>query len=374
MGKSPLNIFLYPYNLYEPYILLLGRALQRINPQIKIYWDELYRGEIKFTTFPPHSFYNSIIHLHWIPEYSHYFGKKAYRMGYFQTELLYGKVAKSMLLILKMKKKYGVKVIWTIHNADNPSLHMRPTWISFWHRVVNRLSDGYIFHCRSAQKDFFEKGNRLKPSFVIPHGNFINVYGPIVKDRIEAKRILGITENMIVFLILGWIKKSKNLDWLIPNLKNLDFPYIRFIIAGDALEEPGWLIKECINDKRFIFMQYFIPNYNLRWILAAADFLINAQTRGYTSASNITALSYGLPVIGIDWGCASQIIRNGENGFLYTQDTFMEVLKQAIALRQDSNKYEKMRYSTLETMRQDQYSWEKIAKKTLDAYWAILKT
>jgi glycosyltransferase involved in cell wall biosynthesis len=366
---------MYPglWNTPNPYWILLKNALEKISPGTKVFLDTLFQCDYNNTQLKPGA--KMIIHIHWIPEMRYPAARFSYRLGRFQTDLIYyRKIIKQFLMMRALKKNRNAKIIWTVHDADNSfASSSRPTWTSFFLFWTKILADGYIFHCQSAKKEFLET-NKNKFSSVIPHGNYIDHYGPIIQNRNDAKALLGLQSEEVTFLIMGWIRKSKNLSWLIPRLRELPHHNIRFIIAGFPQDQAKWLTAEFFKDRRFILMPRFIPDHQLRWLLAASDFLLNAQMRGYVSGSTITALSYGLPVIGINWGCASTLISHGKNGFLFTNENIVAVLKQAIATRHSASRYTAMRRAAFASMQQKVFTWESIAEKTLSAYQSISRS
>jgi glycosyltransferase involved in cell wall biosynthesis len=105
-------------------------------------------------------------------------------------------------------------------------------------------------------------------------------------------------------------------------------------------------------------------------LFAAADFFISAQQRGYISGIAVAALSYGLPVIQLNWGCASSIIQHGKNGFLFEKENFQKVAAQAISIRIGADSYQKMRSMALDSAKCLDLAG--IAAKTIDAYLQVL--
>ncbi|MBI1974794.1 MAG: glycosyltransferase family 4 protein [Parcubacteria group bacterium] len=359
MQPKSLEIYLYPgTEVINPYMVLLREALQKVDPNATILPEAI-------ETLSPRCIRKDlsrriIIHAHWLPE--------CYPAHWIRAVGCYGKITAHFLTMSLMKLRCGAKVIWTVHHANVG--HLKPFWTSLFWRWLVWLSDAYIFHCTQSEKDFFRTYQR-KPSFVIPHGHFTDAYGPPVPNQKSARSKLGLPQNTKIFLILGVIRESKNLDLLLTKLKGLESNGVSFLIAGRPMMKEWPQVRRRYNtDPRFIFRDDFIPHKDLPHFFAAADYLINGQERGYASGITVAALSYGLPTLQLNWGCASTIIRHGINGLLFDWNALHHAVTQALEIREDETRYRQMRRSAIEIMQQ--YDWDAIAKQTLLAYQEVL--
>jgi glycosyltransferase involved in cell wall biosynthesis len=376
MQDFPIDIFFYPtYRGENPYIRLLAEKIRKINPQANVYYyyHELVRYCPKVKKWNPRK---KIVHIQFLPEYFHVdqdptrYGNFLFR--HIERNKPYIKVIREFLSLEKLKRRYGLKFIWTVHNRN--SYHIRPTWTSFLSKyVIFRLADAFIVHCGQEAKDP-DIAKTGKPIFIVPHGNYIGCFGEIVEDRAEAKLTMGIPQNVPTFLIFGKIHQAKNLKYLLSCLSKLPQQNLLFIIAGRPIKRDIYTIaKEYASDRRSLFILRHIPNEQIRWSMSAADFLINAQIRGYVSGVLMLALSYGLPEIVIKWGCAPMIVKDGINGFLFREEPGMleNAISRALYILNNPMQYRQMRLMALETVRA--FSWDTVAEKTLDAYYQTLK-
>ncbi len=357
-----IDVFFFPGGKQSnPYIRLLEDALQKSGDDIRIFSNAI--EELSPICFKKYIGRKTIIHLHWVPEFYPRLKIKLRWMYQLFSFLKYAKLFLQMVVITIMKYLKGAKVIWTVHNEN--VFHLRPFFTTIFGWWFSILTDAYIFHCRF-------NSYTPKPSFVIPHGNFIGIYGNQEIDRQKAKQIFGLPIDSTIFLILGNLRRSKQLNWLFEKFAALSEQNVRFFIAGEPLDKKTLqLCKLYTKDKRFIFLLRYIEDSEMPLLFAAADFLVNNQKRGYVSGITIAALSYGLPVIQLNWGCASSIIKHGINGFLF-KDDIIQILKMAIeTIKYDNNKYMRMRDNSKKIMEETELNWDSIAKKTLLVYKKI---
>lgn len=359
---------MFPGNpTFNPYWTLLARAIAKAAPETEVKIDAIWFFRLRDIFDARRG--PSIIHIHWLHEYSAQYMRRGRLPKRLRVFWGYAAYAAYFALMTYMKVFRGAKVVWTVHNADVQ--HIRPTWSRFFQRWADMLTDAYIFHCEKSRRHFMT-GKKRKPSFVIPHVNFIGVYGPIMRARSTAREMLGIPTDATVFLVIGIIRAAKNLEWLLGALRRMPHRNIRIIIAGHPVSSADKsLIRRYrrVDDERFIFIPRFIPDPQMRWLFAAADYLLNAQTRGYVSGATVTALSYGLPALNLRWGCASSIIRHGKNGFLFTENNVYPAIDEAIAMRYNKNAYARMHRAAYESARG--LSWDAIARQTITAYRTI---
>ncbi|MBI1974788.1 MAG: glycosyltransferase [Parcubacteria group bacterium] len=367
-----IDLYIYPgFKTINPYWQLLGTAIYEESRSTQVFFKDIFNLSSRCLQHTPGR--QKVIHLQWMPEYyplrspqRNPFDTLRYYKQYFLSNLKYGRVILNFLLIVYMKKRVGAKVIWTVHNTGE--MNLRPTWTRWLGRWATNLSDAYIFHCADSRPGVL-KDKVNKPSFVVPHANFARVYGPPLQNRREARAFFGVPElsQTTIFLILGAMREAKNLQWLLPQLKKLPEKSTMIFLAGEPVKREDWAtLNRYRNDPRFTVMPERIPDTTMRWLLAAADFLIVTQTRGFTSGATMTALSYGLPVLNINWGCSLRIIQHGVNGFLFNEKSLSSVLTQAIATKNDPEKYEAMRQAASASVKH--LTWDAIARQTVATY------
>lgn len=365
-----LDIYFFPGgHQSNPYIRLLGNALGSATDDVSVFFEAINHLDAACLKRKPGR--KKIIHLHWVPEIYPRMIRGRFIYNILST-FVYLKIFSQLILIAAMKILRSAKVVWTVHNVNY--YHLRPTITALLTACFSALADAYIFHCEAARNDFLRHAspNAKKPVFIIPHGNFTGIYGPMEKNQSEARAKLNLPLDAVIFLVAGVMRQSKQLEWLFSKLTALPQQNIRFFAAGEPLTpREQKLFEKYRRDERFIFLPQFVPDEKMPLLFAAADFLISAQTRGYVSGIAVAALSYGLPAIVFDWGCASLHVKHGVNGFLFRDEaTLLNAIAESINKIKKPHEYSAMRDSAIESMKQ--FELYNTGKATVAAYETVL--
>jgi len=126
-----------------------------------------------------------------------------------------------------------------------------------------------------------------------------------------------------VLLHVGRIAMEKNLDLVIDGFSQLvkKDPQVRLLIVGDGPAKKHYqaIVKEKGLDDRVIFTG-FIPDEELPQVYAACDASVIASKFETQGLVGLEAMASGKPVVGINYRAVKELIRNGENGFLFEDD------------------------------------------------------
>ncbi len=257
----------------------------------------------------------NIIHIHWstILYGSKYLIKSIY--------LLY----KNFFILLLLKKIYGFKVCWTMHNYyahDYP----HPFIDKIGRKLLFMMSDVVIIQ----QKDEAEQYRNKKVVF-LPHGNYINAYGPIINENNKEK--YGFNGDDIVILSLGMIRPYKKVDKLIKffndHRDSID-KRIKLFVVGNCSEEYERYLKKLSTDNKNIRIdRRFVEDKEIPEYFSLADYSIFWYGDSVlTSGGIMLSLSYGIPVVTRQIAAADMIV-DGKNGFTYNnEDKLLEILKK----------------------------------------------
>jgi glycosyltransferase involved in cell wall biosynthesis len=304
----------------------------------------------------------NIIHLQWIPAMSLSRFKLSFKNEHRAIKewiIRHCKYLALLFRILLLKIFYGIKVVWTIHDA--PRLDVHPTIMKILRAIHFFISDAYVVHAKSAINDI-PRRYLYKPIIFCDRPNFIGQYGPeaneIEKDTMRQK--LGLLSSDITFLVFGHMRKYKNLSYIVDAFYEFhEFSKIRkgvkLLVMGEIFDKEVWdeISKKVKNSNCdcIILKPGIVPDEDIRLIFGISDFVIIGQERGYTSAVMFLAMSYSKPVLIRDWGAALHYIKDGKNGFFFNWNTLPAVLEKAVHMRKDEAAYQRICNSALETMR-----------------------
>jgi beta-1,4-mannosyltransferase len=261
-----------------------------------------------------------IIHLHWSVNLheSWYFVKAIYLL------------ATNSFILLLLKKRYGYRVYWTMHNfKSHDAWHPSIDWLG--RKLLFLLADCIIIQ----QRGFYEtlSAQRRDKRFIyIPHGHYIGAYGP-VRGNGAMKKEIGFDQEDIIMISLGRVLPYKKIDRIIEVLNRNDHILdrrLKLFIAGHCEPEYANYLSKLISvSQRIVFRNEYVEDSDLALYLSVADYSIFwFDDSMLTSGSIILSLSYGVPVIARDI-YAAELVHRGRNGFLFdTPEGLAEILIQ----------------------------------------------
>ncbi|WP_340626521.1 glycosyltransferase [Nitrosomonas eutropha] len=142
-------------------------------------------------------------------------------------------------------------------------------------------------------------------------------------DRLEARRSLGIPEDIPILVSVGGLCERKGFHRVIeclPDLRKI-YPDIRFLIAGGASAEGDWTgrlkqqVSESGLEEHVRFLGIVSPD-RLKILLSAADlFVLATRNEGWANVF-LEAMACGLPVVTTNVGGNAEVVCNTELGKL----------------------------------------------------------
>ena len=208
---------------------------------------------------------------------------------------------------------------------------------------------------------------------IVPHGDMDFIYNvDILKEEARAQIKINLEEDEYLILFFGQVKKVKGIDILLKSFaKVIKHQKVKLLIAGklwknDSMEYHTIVKDNNLNDK-VIFRLAFIPAKDVPLYFKSADIVVLPYKKVYNSGVLLRAMDYGSTLIVSDLAPLVNIIKHGETGLVFESEN-VNSLSQSIEdllnnkiLREDL-KYNAKRYLD------ENYSWDYIGKKTLDAY------
>ena len=278
------------------------------------------------------------------------------------------------LSLVVLSKLFRRKVIITVHDIESffPVASSRKMIGS-----VYRLADRLVVHNQVSKRELVDKlGMSPSKVEVIPSGNFLDDAFERSQPS-EAKRSLGISEASRVILFFGHIREVKGLDIVINALPAvaLEIPEVMLVVAGRPLKKDFSFYERLIDslgirDRCVLHIRY-IPNDELPLYFAAADIVALPYRRIYQSAVILLAMSYGRAVVVSDLPGMTEMVTDGENGYVFEQGSAKSLSEQLIRALQDEQKREAVALRALEYVRKNN-DWEQIGKQTAMLYRAVL--
>ncbi len=317
-----LDIVIYPdYRTTNPYQRLLYQGFPP--------YSTIHSGDIDYALAmqrrPDRS--NPIVfHLHWTSPI----------IGLEQAPIVARRRVDVFLQKLRSFVADGGQLVWTIHNILPHEAPFPDLEVELCREIVSSATTIHV-HSKivpSLVADYYE----LPEAKVVigHHGNYVGVY-PDTIDRNEARLRLGIDSDEFVFLFLGQMRAYKGLERLISVFSDLRTPErLRLLLVGNPVNMPLEKLKEAVAvDGRIQIISGHVPDEDLQIYLRAADFMVLPYDKVLTSGTVYLSLSMGLPVIAPRSGLIPDVIRDGQEGFLFEggiDSSLRDSLEKALSL------------------------------------------
>ena len=297
-----------------------------------------------------------VLHLHWLHPFYEAPGRLIPCM-----KLAFTVVGFTLLRLL------GTRIVWTAHNLRNHE-NLFPRLDRILRTFVLRRAKAVIVHCETAKQLLMATyGLRSDDKMVvIPHGHYGGAYDSR-SDRTAARRTLEIPPESLMVLFLGRVRPYKGVLELIDAVRELEYPDVRLVIAGQPhSEDAGDTITRKIGEDPAVrFMPGFVPEEMIQVYMNACDVVALPYRDVLTSGAAVLAMSFGRACVAPRLGCLKDIL-NDDGAFLYDADDpdgLAGALRAAVASRAG---LPTMGTHNLEVARS--WDWEGVARQTLNVY------
>jgi len=294
-----MKVFFLPfYKTNNPYQTLLAKHLGELGVQVLSFNGKLRKlpGIVKRDNV-------DVVHLHWL----HPFFVASNGFYSFMRLLQF-------LFVLVRLKTRGVNVVWTAHNLAN---HEKKNTYIDWlcNFFVSRLANKIIVHCGNAGVDLRCRYRLLKDKkfLVIPHGHYINAYENQI-NRKQAREMLSVPSDQVVFLAFGSIKTYKGIPELISAFKDAKLKEALLLVVGRC---SNVALDEEITDKvdghaNVRYVNNFINDADVQLYMNTADVVVFPYKEVLTSGAVVLAASFGKACIAPKIGCMIDVLDQGD--------------------------------------------------------------
>jgi glycosyltransferase involved in cell wall biosynthesis len=225
--------------------------------------------------------------------------------------------APGLAVLARAARRSGAAVVWLVHNVrphETRAAFPRPLLTLGMQR-----SDLYLMHARSvaAELQALLPGIRCEV-FAMPA--LAPPVAPV--DPAAARRDLGIADDEVVFLFLGYVRAYKGVDELIEALAHLSptGPRWRAIVAGEWYVERSAVERAIARPPlagRVVLDDRYVPGPEVARYLAAATVVVAPYRDGSQSGVVPLAYAHGKGVIATRVGGLAEAVSD-ETGLLVT--------------------------------------------------------
>lgn len=200
-----------------------------------------------------------------------------------------------------------------------------------------------------------------------------SIYHPV--DKPACRKKLGFGADDIVLVHHGILHPNKGNDRIILELPELleECPKLRFLLVGDGPEMPRLrrLVREKSLEKAVTFTGWLASPGEVNEALNAADIGLVMRTGLDTdhfamTGALIHSMACGLPVLAARLRSIEEVIRDGENGFLFDPANMAEFRKKLIKLAKDAALRHDFGRKSLRVVKES-FDMHAVARQTIDA-------
>jgi glycosyltransferase involved in cell wall biosynthesis len=267
----------------------------------------------------------------------------------------------------KLKELNNIPFILTSHGFD---IYRLPYIDKGYKRIITgviKSADVKITVSKSNLKHFEYMGIDINDVLVRDNGYNSHMFYP--KDKIEARKKLGLPLDKRIILNIGYLRKVKGQKYLIDAMKQItkDYPDVVCYIIGDGALKSK--LQKQINglslENKVILTGGKSHKEIPDWMNAIDLFAFPSLSESF-GVVQLEALACGKPVVATRNGGSEYVIKNDEVGFLCEKgdaDWFADIIKKALKRNWDYNVI--IKYA-------QKYSWENICKNIASIYEDLL--
>jgi 1,2-diacylglycerol 3-alpha-glucosyltransferase len=217
-------------------------------------------------------------------------------------------------------------------------------WV-LWHWMLDvyRHVDVISAQSKAAVKLIQDQGLKM-PILPISCGIDLHLFHPDpLVDRNLYRQRFGIDMQKKIFLFLGRIDGEKRIDLLIRALQHLSRNDIQMVIAGHGkMEAP---LRRMVTDMHLqhkVKFTGFISPEIVPGLMNSVDVFVMPSEAELLSISTLEAMACGRPVLLANALALPELVRDGENGYLFKPGDIGDLVRQMNALADHPERWESM--------------------------------
>jgi glycosyltransferase involved in cell wall biosynthesis len=209
---------------------------------------------------------------------------------------------------LQLARGRGARFVWSLHNLASHEQH-HPRLEGSYMGWLSRLASLSVHMSESGRRAALERFPALgdRPSVVIPLMHFGETYGELPSFA-EARRRLGLDASLRVILMLGQIRRYKNVPELMRAFRGLTAEDLRLYIVGNPQEPPVVdEIRSLASDNRVVLSLKPAPVEDVKTYMGAANLVVAPYQEILNSGSALLALTHSRPVLLPERGAMAEL-------------------------------------------------------------------
>jgi len=235
--------------------------------------------------------------------------------------------ALAAILVSKiLKKKTIIKFGGAGYTGDIGTSKRRP-FGKVKLKIISRYGDMFVVPSETVKNELIEFDFPKDKIVKINNGVEEKIFFPLgeYKEKVKLRERLKLPLNNIILVYTGRLHHGKGIDWLVSIWHKIieKHPNLTLLILGSGIlyNKIADLIQRThIEDKVLLLGE---QKNVIKYLHASDVFVLPSFYEGFSNAL-LEGMSCGLPVIATNIGPNREIIRDGENGLLYTPGKYHE--------------------------------------------------
>jgi glycosyltransferase involved in cell wall biosynthesis len=216
-----------------------------------------------------------------------------------------------------IRKKYKNKILFITENVVS---HEANAIDKFLTRIGLKFASKFLTLSGIVEKEVqqYSKGKKVYRSELPVYDCYKQTETVDIK---KLKQGLGFTDDPLVLLFFGYVRKYKGLDILIEAFPEIlsSNPEARLLIVGEFYDDPKEyleLVKKLNIEDKVKVVNQFVPNEAVAKYYQAADLVILPYRSATQSGILNVAYGFYMPVIVTDVGGLAEFVDEGKTGFV----------------------------------------------------------
>lgn len=246
------------------------------------------------------------------------------------------------------------KILYICHNL----VEHESKWVDkILTRVVLRTGDFFIVHSEEDRRGLLTRfpEAKVKKSFHPTYEVFDS--DSVDPDSVHQRHSL----KGKIILFFGFIRDYKGLEYLIRAFPEvLSEMEATLLVVGEFWKDkPRYLslVEKMGVGDHVVFVDSYLPNEAVGDYFAACDLVVQPYTSATGSGVIQIAFGFNTPVVATRVGCLSEVVKDGETGFLVRPRASHEIAQAVLRFFRE-NRAEEFRHNI--EQKNDRFSWDRM--------------
>ncbi len=272
-------------------------------------------------------------------------------------------------LSLLLRFEFGLPYVISLRGSDVPYYSDRFTFlyklITPLIKFIWRRSSRVVSNSEGLRELAFRSSPKQKIE-IIYNGIDTKQFFPKLENAAQARFVLTVGASRIT--------DRKGINYLIEAVAKLvpKYPqiYLKLMGDGNAREKLEQFVKDSRLEKNVVFLGRIPHEDVLPYYQEASLFVFPSLNEGMSNAM-LEALAVGLPLVSTNTGGASELVTDGENGFIIKFKDSQDIADKIEKLILDEELRKKM--ALVSRTLAEKMSWQSVAEKYFEVYKQVGK-